>query len=125
MNIVNSVVSDLGPLNVFLGLYVVLVCAIIAGAMWGTCELWRLYQGHKTERLVQEARENDAFLGADAGPSTALRSTSKRMMDAPGLCSPLYPCPHGGAVEVVENFFNDHECLHPCRKSRGCQLAPS
>lgn len=121
MNTANKVLDYLGPLNVFLGIYLIVVISLAVGAMWAIWQLQLLFKARELRRVARAAQENEALLGADAIPSVVL-SVGLGDRDF-AFVTPLHPCPKGGGVEVMENMFRDQECLHPCGGHPTCLLA--
>lgn len=111
MGTANAVVNWVGPMNVFLGLYVFAILLIAVGAVWAA---------YKAAKAIADAQnEAQALVGADATPSVKLLAEDKfRQIESLGCL-----CPAGTADRIVEDFFHDQECVHPCGGHPGCQLA--
>lgn len=123
-------------IDVFFMSYVFLIGSILAGATWGVCNLYAMFPEMRRDvkvwlrkrairRANEKARESQRFYGAEATLPRSLRiqiQTGFTEQDA-SLGEQLWPCPKGGAVEVVENCFRDLQCQHPCSDRTGCSLA--
>lgn len=121
MSTANEVLNYLGPLNVFLGIYLIVIISLAVGAMWAVWQLQLLFKARGLRCVASTAQENEALLGADAIPSVVLSVGHGDCDFAFG--TPIHLCPKGGGVEVMENLFHDQECRRPCGGHPTCLLA--